>query len=177
MNWIHLLFGFGLAATSFLFLWQYQTWDAVWSQFLLGLADFYVLGGLVVAIISGTSRIKASKLLPCRVIDLVVLTSIFLAVLLSFAKLYINDETVCRGEATRTECLSSGTLVFDEGLFLDGARVDAINFSLVTLTMAGRTDYVASSKSSQTWVVLERLNAVSLVLLAFAIVRSRVVSA
>jgi hypothetical protein len=174
-NLIHISIGMLSAVCGILSLW-FQ-WDRV-SQLVAVFADVYVVGLLLVVAIRSDGFASVDKLLPHRLFGLLLFLLLPVALIPSFADLYISRGDVCQAGSQHclTACSPSQETAEATTKASDcqrATRINALYFSFVTMTTLGYGDFVPGSEGTRGIVMWQLVSGVLLFILAFPMVISR----
>jgi hypothetical protein len=160
-NWFHIVIGLFIA------VWGVLAWLHLWTSHLCCLIiviNIYTGTLLVFSAIRSDGYQSISSLLPNKLPGLVLLASLFIGLVFSFAAKFIESHQVCHpdGGSCITVYASSPAEV----------RRDALYFSLVTATTVGYGDYapVGNARCLAAWEICSSL---LLMVLAFPVLVSR----
>ncbi len=172
-NFVHVLVGVVGMICGMLSLWY--NWNRV-SQIVVSGVDLDILIILILVALRSDGFVGASKWLPHRLFGLLLFLFLLMALIPSFAEMYISRGDVC--QSSHQHCLSACSLSQEASQpDFDSCRmttmVNALYFSFVTMSTLGYGDYMPNSEVTRGIVVWQLGSGVLLFLLAFPMVVSR----
>ena len=175
VNVVHASAGSALAVCGMLSLWFH--WNGL-SLVTILMVDGYIAGLLFVVAVRSDGCTQMSRLLPDRLVALLLFGLLFATIVPSFANLYIASGDVCQNGNQDclhacTEPLQGSEQATDQSTCLTEMTVSAVYFSLVTMTTVGYGDYTPKREHARKLVIVQICSGILLFILAFPLLISR----
>lgn len=136
---------------------------------VVSLTDFEVAALLVLIAVRSDGVPRIGKLLPHKFTGLLVLASLFIALILSFSAMYLHCEGICAPGKASCDQASSAL----EALH---SPMDGVYFSVVTMMTLGYGDLVPVTRTARLLVTWELFSGWLLLLMGFPLLLSRMAS-